>query len=130
MKLGRALVGAEPFADGTLEHIMWDEAADLYALSFSTATSPSQVYTIEGKTRSSIYVHTKERILGIAEGLLATGEDASFLSHDGLRVSARLYLPAKALGWVLDPWSITSTAGHRARKSRIFPGSRCPSSNS
>jgi len=29
--------------------------------------------------------------------LLAAGEDASFTSHDGLRVSARLYMPAPAL---------------------------------
>jgi dipeptidyl aminopeptidase/acylaminoacyl peptidase len=28
-----------------------------------------------------------------------SGEDASFTSHDGLRISARLYLPAPALGF-------------------------------
>jgi dipeptidyl aminopeptidase/acylaminoacyl peptidase len=31
--------------------------------------------------------------------LLAPGEDASFDSHDGLRVSARLYLPSDELGY-------------------------------
>ena len=30
---------------------------------------------------------------------LSKGEDASFLSHDGLRVSARLYLPSSELGF-------------------------------
>ena len=41
---------------------------------------------------------TRERALGLAPELLAAGEDASFTSHDGLRVSARLYLPARAPG--------------------------------
>ena len=42
---------------------------------------------------------TRERALGLAPGLLAAGEDASFTSHDGLRVSARLYLPSPELGF-------------------------------
>ncbi len=41
----------------------------------------------------------RERVLGISESLLAAGEDASFTSWDGLRVSARLYLPARELGF-------------------------------
>jgi dienelactone hydrolase len=86
-------------AEGTLQHIDWDEDADLYALAFSTATSPTQICTIEGKTRGRIVRHTNERTLGIPAGHLSRGEDASFVSHDGLRVSARLYLPAKALGF-------------------------------
>jgi len=43
--------------------------------------------------------HTRERILGIPRSLLSPGEDASYVSHDGLRVSARLYLPAEELGF-------------------------------
>ena len=42
---------------------------------------------------------TNERILGIAPHLLAPGEDASYTSHDGLRISARLYMPAPELGF-------------------------------
>ena len=57
------------------------------------------IYTIEGKRRKKIRMHTAEKILGIPAEALAAGEDASFISHDGLRVSARLYLPAKALGY-------------------------------
>jgi dipeptidyl aminopeptidase/acylaminoacyl peptidase len=38
-------------------------------------------------------------VLGIPEEHLSPGEDASFTSYDGLRVSARLYLPAAALGF-------------------------------
>jgi dipeptidyl aminopeptidase/acylaminoacyl peptidase len=43
--------------------------------------------------------HTNERVLGIPTELLSPGEDASFVSYDGTRVSARLYLPAPALGF-------------------------------
>jgi dipeptidyl aminopeptidase/acylaminoacyl peptidase len=44
-------------------------------------------------------MHTEERILGIPEAQLSKGEDASFVSFDGTRVSARLYLPAESLGF-------------------------------
>jgi len=93
------LVGQEPFDGGMMEHLDYDKVEDMYTLSFSTATSPTQIYSIEGKKRDLLYCHTEERILGISEDLLSKGEDASFISHDGLRVSARLYLPAKALGF-------------------------------
>jgi dipeptidyl aminopeptidase/acylaminoacyl peptidase len=38
-------------------------------------------------------------VLGIPQEWLSPGEDASFTSYDGLRTSARLYLPAPALGF-------------------------------
>ena len=38
-------------------------------------------------------------MLGLAPDLLRAGEDASFESHDGLRVSARLYRPSPELGY-------------------------------
>src|SRR5204862_6699520 len=41
---------------------------------------------------------TRERVLGVPAEHFAAGEDASFTSHDGLRISARLYLPSPALG--------------------------------
>jgi dipeptidyl aminopeptidase/acylaminoacyl peptidase len=44
-------------------------------------------------------MHTNEKIFGIADELLAQGEDASFTSFDGTRISARLYRPAEALGY-------------------------------
>ena len=43
--------------------------------------------------------HTRERVLGLPQEWLSPGEDASFTSYDGLRISARLYLPAPALGF-------------------------------
>ncbi len=73
--------------------------ADLYAVSFSTATTPTQIYTVEGKDRQNVVLHTRERVLGIETDLLSPGEDASFVSFDGTRISARLYLPAVKLGF-------------------------------
>lgn len=98
MRLDRVLVGQGELANGVLESIRYDKVSDRYALSFSTATSPTQIYTLEGPHRQAIR-HTRERILGIPQELLSAGEDASFTSFDGLRVSARLYLPAQELGF-------------------------------
>jgi pimeloyl-ACP methyl ester carboxylesterase len=100
MTLTHLLCGAGVLANGVLESVTYDEAGDRYALSFSTATSPTQLYTIEGAAREIITRHTDERVLGISPELLSAGEDASFTSYDGLRISARLYLPAESLGYV------------------------------
>jgi dipeptidyl aminopeptidase/acylaminoacyl peptidase len=99
MNLRYPLVGPEPLDNGMLERIHYDEMEDIFTVSFSTATSPTQIYTIEGKRRNDLSLHTNERILGIPDAHLSKGEDAPFISHDGLRTSARLYLPAKALGF-------------------------------
>ena len=71
-----------------------------YAFSFTKAISPSQLYLFNpGATKQRKYsVLSSERVLGIDEKYLSLGEDASFKSFDGLRISARLYLPSKALG--------------------------------
>ncbi len=99
MNLRYPLVGPEPLDNGMLERIHYDEMEDVFTVAFSTATSPTQIYTIEGSKRNDLSLHTNERILGIPDEHLSKGEDASFVSHDGLRVSARLYLPAKSLGF-------------------------------
>ncbi len=99
MNLKYPLVGPEPLDNGMLERIHYDEMEDVFTLSFSTATSPTQIYTIEGNKRNDLSLHTNEKILGIPDAHLSKGEDAPFVSHDGLRVSARLYLPAKSLGF-------------------------------
>ncbi|MEZ4727532.1 MAG: alpha/beta fold hydrolase [Caldilineaceae bacterium] len=80
-----------------MEAIDREQASGRYVLSFSTATSPSQLYMIEPDDQ--VIPQTQERLLGIETDYLAAGEDASYTSHDGLRVSARLYLPAPALGF-------------------------------
>jgi len=99
MSLRHVIVGDEDLSAGVLEHWHYDKASDRFVLSFSTATSPTQIYTVEGKDRMTVVMHTEERILGIPETDLAQGEDASFTSFDGTRTSARLYLPAESLGF-------------------------------
>jgi len=99
MTLERVLCGSGKLANGTLEACSYEKATGRFALSFSTATSPSQIYTIEGDVRQSVRQHTRERVLGLPEEWLSPGEDASFISYDGLRTSARLYLPAPVLGF-------------------------------
>lgn len=99
MILEFVIVGKSPFDGGMLERVNYNKKADLFVFSFSTATSPTQIYAVGGEKRNAITRHTDERILGIPDGLLSKGEDASFISHDGLRVSARLYLPSERLGY-------------------------------
>jgi pimeloyl-ACP methyl ester carboxylesterase len=68
-------------------------------LSFSTATSPVQLFRVrlgEEQVRSRL---TDERLQGIDERVLSGGEDASCESFDGLRISARLYLPSPETGF-------------------------------
>ena len=99
MSLKQVIVGDGDLAGGVLHFFDYDKAGDRFIFSFSTATSPTQLYTVEDKERSTIVMHTDERLLGIPEEQLARGEDASFTSFDGKRVSARLYLPAESLGF-------------------------------
>jgi pimeloyl-ACP methyl ester carboxylesterase len=91
--------GQGDLAGGVMESIHYDRESDRFVLAFSTATSPTQLYTVEGPARDKVVAHTHERILGIPQAQLAPGEDASFTSFDGLRISARLYLPAAGLGF-------------------------------
>lgn len=93
------LCGQGEISNGVLEAVRYEKTTDRFVLSFSTAVSPTQLYTIEGPNRDVIRRHTNERTLGIGVNQLSPGEDASFTSFDGLRVSARLYLPAPELGY-------------------------------
>jgi pimeloyl-ACP methyl ester carboxylesterase len=99
MTLKHVIAGDGDLAGGVLQSYYYDKGGDRFVLSFSTAVSPTQIYTVEGKDRTTIVVHTEERILGVPEEQLSTGEEASFISFDGTRVSARLYLPAESLGY-------------------------------
>ena len=93
----RVLVGQGELSDGVLESLDYDEITGRYTLSFSKATSPSQLYVLE--PNGTLARVTNERLLGIAPSVLALGEDYPYTSHDGLRISARLYLPAAELGF-------------------------------
>jgi dipeptidyl aminopeptidase/acylaminoacyl peptidase len=91
----RVLVGKGELAGGVLHGLHFDEESDRFALAFCTATMPTQLYVLEPEPARK----TRERALGLESELLASGEDASFESHDGLRISARLYLPSPTLGY-------------------------------
>lgn len=94
----RVLVGEDELAGGVLHGIDFDEESGRFVASFCTATSPTQLHVLPAEEGGSVSL-TRERALGLDSELLAAGEDASFQSHDGLRVSARLYLPSPELGY-------------------------------
>ncbi len=91
------LTGVGELSEGVVQSLDYEAESGRYALAFSSAASPVQLYTIE-KGRGVVQ-HTRERVLGIPMELLSRGEDATFVSHDGLTVAARLYLPAAELGY-------------------------------
>jgi dienelactone hydrolase len=97
LELTRVLWGEGELAQGVLQHHDYDRDSGRLAVAFSSATTPAQLATIEpdGTTR----MVTRNRVLGLDPALLSAGEDASYQSHDGLRVSARLYLPSPQLGF-------------------------------
>jgi pimeloyl-ACP methyl ester carboxylesterase len=99
MSLEHVICGQGQLSNGVLEYVYYDEADDCFSLAFSTATSPTQIYTVEGSDRKTVVRHTNERILAIPTEYLSPGEDASFTSFDGTRVSSRLYLPSPPLGY-------------------------------
>jgi dipeptidyl aminopeptidase/acylaminoacyl peptidase len=94
----RVLVGEGELSDGMLHGLHYDEGSGGFALSFCTATDPTQLWLLEPSAAEPVR-RTRERVLGLASDLLSEGEDASFESHDGLRVSARLYRPSPELGY-------------------------------
>ncbi len=99
MDLKYVICGLGVLSGGVLEAVSYDEAGDRFILAFSTATSPTQIYSVEGSDRLTVLKHTNERLLGIPVELLSPGEDASYSSFDGTRVSSRLYLPSPRLGY-------------------------------
>ncbi|HST04400.1 MAG TPA: alpha/beta fold hydrolase [Chloroflexia bacterium] len=99
MTLDKVVCGQGKLADGVLQANYYDEKSDRYALSFCTASSPTQLYTVEDSQRDKVVQHTSEHVLGVPEAWLSPGEDASYTTFDGLRVSARLYLPSPELGY-------------------------------
>ena len=98
LNLTSMLTGKGKLANGVVEHLAWEKSSDEIVISFSTATSPTQIFRIK-KKRKKIKQLTQEKVLAIPDELLAPGEDASFTSFDGLRVSARLYMPAESLAF-------------------------------
>lgn len=93
----RVLVGEGELAGGVLHGLHYDKGSGRFAAALCTATSPTQLYVLPADETSDPERLTRERALGLSPELLSAGEDASFESHDGLRVSARLYLPSPEL---------------------------------
>ena len=126
----RVLVGEGELAGGVLHGIDFDAGSGRFVAAFCTATSPTQLHVLPAEDGPPETL-TRERALGVAPDVLAAGEDASFESHDGLRVSARLYFPSAELGYEGRGRSCTTcTAGLKARSGRTSHGSRCRSSRS
>jgi len=106
LEVERTLCGLPPLDEGVLlgvEFELPERAAESnvgYILSFSKANSPAQLYLYTSDSSlKAPRVLSKERILGIDQKLLSQGEDASFTSFDGLRISSRLYMPSEHLGF-------------------------------
>lgn len=93
------LVGKGLLSDGVIDAITYNVERDIFVLSFSSATSPTQLFSIETEDRDRLKQHTNESILGIPEKLLSRGENYAFETFDGMRISARLYLPSPELGF-------------------------------
>ena len=99
------IVGEAPVSAGVLLGLEpWSAVKDAqkqgergYAFSFATATSPSQIYVSTTRPQPQYTMVSNERVLGIPKELLSPGEDASYTSFDGLRISARMYYPAAPL---------------------------------
>jgi dipeptidyl aminopeptidase/acylaminoacyl peptidase len=104
-KVEETVVGLPPTNDGVTlgidPRILKGRVVPGYVFSQTAATNPSQLYLFNpSATKTRRYVQlSEERVLGIPGKFLSEGEDANYKTFDGLRVSARLYLPSKALGF-------------------------------
>ena len=87
------LCGEAPLAEGTMQDMHHDHGTGRVVMSFSSATSPSQLVLAD--PAGGLRPLTRERVLGVPRSRRAPGEDASFRSFDGERISARLYLPSE-----------------------------------
>jgi len=106
-RIEETIIGKSPASDGVVQGIEPSfvsqprpKARSRYTFSFTTATDPSQLYICDpNRAKAKRWtILSSERVLGINQKFLSKGEDASYKSFDGLRISARLYLPSKALG--------------------------------
>ncbi|MHB8566121.1 MAG: alpha/beta hydrolase family protein [Nitrososphaerales archaeon] len=100
----RTIVGAKPVSNGVVlgfEPSIQNGKVkkNSFVFSFTTATNPSQLYIFDSSGKKGKYtLLSAERVLGIPDKLLSSGEDRSYTSFDDMHISARLYLPSKNLG--------------------------------
>jgi len=103
--VAKTLVGLPPLSTGVVlgtEFELQDKedpsTAD-YVLAFTRANSPSQLYLLPHEVDKGLIELSEERVVGIDQRFLSEGEDASYTTFDGVRISARLYMPSKELGF-------------------------------
>ncbi len=99
MTLRKVIVGDGDLAVGVLQQYFYDRPGDRFVLSFSTATGPSQLYTVESKDRETIVMHTDEKLLGIPEEQLSQSEAGwvqllRWYAHPGA------FIPAGSGAWL------------------------------
>jgi len=100
----KTLCGDEQLSNGVIQGLDWQvkegsPTSIEYVLSFTQANMPSQIYLYPPEKDSSATRLSNEKVLGVPSEYLSPGEDASYNTWDGLRVSARLYLPSPKLGY-------------------------------
>ncbi len=103
-RVTKTLLGQAPLSGGVMLGLEWqvktgDKPAVEYILAFTKASIPSQLYLYPWSGDMKLRRLSNEKVLGIPDRYLSEGEDVSYKSFDGLRVSSRLYLPSKELGF-------------------------------
>jgi dienelactone hydrolase len=99
-QLGDERLEDRRLANGVLQGIDFashEEDTCRAVLSHSSATRPSSLFRLDRGRESEPVVLVSGTDSGVPTEVLSPGEDASFTSFDGLRISARLYLPSPAL---------------------------------
>lgn len=103
MHVRHVIVGEKLLEGGVSLGVAWDKSLEIkqhspveYVISFTSAITPSQLY-LSTPQEGAFTQLSQEKVLGIPEDVFSPGEDASFESFDGLRISARLYLPSLKL---------------------------------
>jgi dipeptidyl aminopeptidase/acylaminoacyl peptidase len=103
-EITKTIVGLPPLSEGVVlgDHFELEDEEDPstadYVFAFTKANSPSQLYLLPHGNKGLIKL-SEERVLGIKQKLLSEGENRSYTSFDGTSISARLYMPAKELGF-------------------------------
>jgi len=103
-KVAKTIVGSGILSAGVALGLEWQikNKSPLevdYVFSFTKANSPSQIYLLPAGEKGPARQLSSEKVLGIPQEYLSPGEDISYSSFDGLRISARLYLPSPKLGY-------------------------------
>ena len=96
------ICGRGILSNGVMTSISYDKGSDRYALSFSNASSPTQIYTVEGTDKKSVVRHTNERILGTPEAWLSQGaNDPRVIERESRDVVENLQASGKEVEYLV-----------------------------